>query len=187
MNNHTQKINYIFIRAALFLSCFFVSSCENDVRQLQQWNEKVVMVEEGKQIVAYLSNGGTMRAKLTAPLMLRYQADTIYVEFPKKLHVDFYNDSAKVESRLNALYGKYFETLNKVYLRDSVIVYNVKGDTMRTSELWWNQQTQKFYNDKPTRIDTKTQHLFGAHGIEAAQDFSNIILLQPSGTVQMKE
>lgn len=179
--------NIFFKIAAFIFCCFFIVACENDVKQLQEWNKKVVMVEEGKNIVAYLSNEGKMRAKLTSPLMLRYQADTIYAEFPKSLHVDFFNDSTKVESQLNALYGKYFETLNKVYLRDSVIVFNIKGDTMRCPELWWDQQTQKFYNDKPTYIDTRTDHLFGAFGIEASQDFSTIILRQPTGTIQMKE
>ncbi|MDP9229626.1 MAG: LPS export ABC transporter periplasmic protein LptC [Bacteroidota bacterium] len=154
---------------------------------LQDWNEKKIMVEEAKNIVTYLSQQGHMKAKLTSPLMLRYLADTIYAEFPKTLHVDFYDDSTKIESQLNAEYGKYFESLNKVYLRDSVIVYNIKGDTLRCPELWWDEQQQKFYNDKPTKIDTKTEHLYGKNGIEANQDFSIIILNQPTGTVQIKD
>lgn len=177
------------IKAALFflMGCFFLWSCENDVKEVQDWNQKVEMIETGKQITAYMSTEGTVRAKLTAPLMLRYQADTLYAEFPKSLHVDFYDVTKKVESQLNALYGKYFESMNKVYLRDSVIVFNINGDTLRTSELWWDQQTQLFYNDKPTRIDTKTQHLVGEHGIEASQDFSKIILKQPYGTLEVEE
>lgn len=167
--------------------CFLFCACENDVAQLQDLNSKKVMVETGKNINALLSTGGQVRAKLTAPLMQRYQSDTLYAEFPKSLHVDFYDNTNKVESQLNALYGKYFESLDKVYLRDSVIVFNIKGDTLRTSELWWDQQTQKFYNDKPTRIDTKTHHLYGAYGIEASQDFSTIILKQPTGTVEVEE
>ena len=174
--------------ATLFvMGCFFLCSCENDVAQVNDWNQKVEMVESGKQIVAYMSTDGTVRAKLTAPVMFRHQADTLYAEFPNSLHVDFYNDSSKVESQLDALYGKYFESLNKVYLRDSVRVFNINGDTLRTSELWWDQQTQLFYNDKPTRIDTKTQHLVGQHGIEASQDFTKIILKQPSGTLEVEE
>ncbi|MBA2500675.1 MAG: LPS export ABC transporter periplasmic protein LptC [Chitinophagaceae bacterium] len=169
------------------ISCFFLWACENDVTQVQNWNQKVEMVETGKQILAYLSTEGKVRAKLTAPLLLRYQTDTLYSEFPNSLHVDFYDDSTKVESQLDALYGIYYESFNKVYLRDSVMVFNTNGDTLRTSELWWDQQTQKFYNDKPTRIDTKTQHLYGAHGIEASQDFSQIILNQPSGTIEVEE
>ena len=31
--------------------------------------------------------------------------------FPNTLHVDFYNDSTKIETWLDSKYGKYFEKL----------------------------------------------------------------------------
>lgn len=128
--------------------------------------------EEGIQIVSYLSEKGVVKGKLTAPYMLRYQqADTPYTEFPRSLHVDFYNDSLIIESRVDALYGKYLPNQEKVFLRDSVVVKNIlKGDTLHCNELWWDQHTQRFYTDKPVRIYTKTQTLFGT-GMEADQNF----------------
>ncbi|MGI8636113.1 MAG: LPS export ABC transporter periplasmic protein LptC, partial [Segetibacter sp.] len=102
--------------AAIITGCFFVWSCENDIREVQDLNKKAISVEEGKQIESYLSENGKIKAKLTAPLMLRYQKDTPKVEFPKSLHVDFYNDSTKVESQLSAKYGRYMENENKVFL-----------------------------------------------------------------------
>src|SRR5262245_48320535 len=114
-----------FYIAALLTSCFFVS-CENDEKQIKELTENVIEVEEAKNVESYMSQDGKVKAKLTAPLMFRVMKDTQYVEFPNTLHVDFYNDSTKIESWLDSKYGKYFETLNKVYLRDSVIVINVK-------------------------------------------------------------
>ena len=70
------------IIAAILFGCFFVWSCENDIREVQNLNQKTISVEEGKQIESYLSEGGKVKAKLTAPLMLRYQKDTPKVEFP---------------------------------------------------------------------------------------------------------
>jgi hypothetical protein len=70
-----------------------------------------------------------MKAKLTAPLMYRYQRDTVFTEFPNTLHVDFYDDSVRIESWLTANYGIYYDNLNKVFLRDSVTVINNEGDT----------------------------------------------------------
>ena len=123
----------------LCFALFLFSGCENDPKDIDNWTKRVDMIEEAKNIESYLSQGGTLRAKLISPLMYRYQKDTIYTEFPKTLHVDFYDDSMRVESRLTALYGKYMENLNKVYLRDSVTVINVEGDTLRCPELWWDQ------------------------------------------------
>src|SRR5579875_2391660 len=117
-----QRLKHILKQAAIIIcGCLFVWGCENDEKALKEWNEKKVMVEEAQDITTLYSVHGKIKARLTAPLMLRYNTDTIYTEFPKSLHVNFYNDSTKVESQLHALYGKYYESQNKVFLRDSVI------------------------------------------------------------------
>ena len=145
------------------------------------------MIEEAKTIESYLSQQGVMKAKLKAPLMLRVMADTLYVEFPKTLHVDFYNDSIKIESWLDAQYGKYFEALNKVYLRDSVIVINTNGDTLTTPDLWWDQNTKMFYTDKVAQFHTKDKQIAGGKGLEATQDLRSVIFKEPTGTLQVSE
>jgi len=137
----------------LFLVPLFISSCENDPKVIENWTKKAELREEAKTVESYLSQSGVMKAKLTAPLMYRYQRDTIYTEFPNTLQVDFYDDSVRVESWLTANYGIYYDNLNKVFLRDSVMVINKEGDTLRTPELWWDQNMQKFYTDKPARLD----------------------------------
>jgi hypothetical protein len=47
-------------------------------------------VEEGKNIESYMSQGGKMKAKLTAPIMLRYMLDTPKVEFTKSYACRFF-------------------------------------------------------------------------------------------------
>src|SRR5687767_4764896 len=131
------------ILAAYLISCFFVFSCENDMTVVKNLGKKKIGVEEAKNIESFLSQGGKVKAKLTAPLMLRYQLDTVKVEFPKSLHVNFFDDSLRIESQLNAKYGRYLENENKVFLRDSVVVYNVTGDTMHAKELYWDQREQR--------------------------------------------
>ncbi len=115
--------------------------------------------------------------------MLRYNVDTAFTEFPRTLQVDFFDTSGKVESRLNAMYGKYFETRSKVYLRDSVVVFNVKGDTLKTSELWWDQNTRKFYTDKFVRLKSNDKTISASKGLEASQDLSRYVFFNPTGTL----
>jgi LPS export ABC transporter protein LptC len=159
-------------------------SCENNVKDLPSASKRKAVPEEGSQIESYLSEGAKVKGKLVAPYMLRHQqADTPYVEFPRSLHVDFYNDSMVIESKLDALYGKYFQSQSKVFLRDSVVVKNVlKGDTLHCRELWWDQNTQKFYTDKPVQIYTKDKILFGT-GLEADQSFRWYTIKKISGSV----
>lgn len=177
----------IFTWAAILCSCLFVLGCENDERMINAWTGKKMMVEEVRDVKSFFSQGGTLKATLTSPLMLRYQADTVYVEFPKTLHVDFYDSLGKRESWLDAHYGKYIESFNKVLLRDSVKVINIKGDTLTTPELWWDQNQGKFYTDSVVRIATKDRRIVGGKGMEAAQDISWYIIKKPTGSLLVPE
>ena len=165
----------------------FDFSCTNDIKDIPTIGKKQISIEEGKQIESYYSVDAKVKAKLTAPYLLRHITDSVYVEFPKTLHVDFYNDTMKIESKLDALYGKYREFEHKVFLRDSVVVQNVlKGDTLHCDELWWDQNTQKFYTDKKVRINTKDKIIFGT-GLEAAQNFSWYVINRVTGTIMTSD
>lgn len=174
INSCTHTKYYL---AAILTGCFFMYACENDVNEVRELGRKKPGIEEGKFIDSYLSMDGKMRAHLTAPLMLRYQGDSARkAEFPKSLHVDFYNDSTKIESQLNARYGRYLESENKVFLRDSVVVFNIKGDTLFCEELWWDQNLQKFYTDKRVIMSRNYRRtlVIGQNGMSAKQDLSDI-------------
>ena len=171
----------------LFLVSLLLSSCENDPGEIELWTKKTDLKEEAKTVESYLSQSGVMKAKLTAPLMYRYQRDTVYTEFPKTLYVEFYDDSVRVDSRLTANYGIYYDNLNKVFLRDSVTVINSEGDTLRTPELWWDQNAGKFYTDKPARIDGIDKHIYCKDGIDAPQDLRGFTCHFPSGPFNVKE
>ena len=181
------QLKIIFIPATFILSCFLFTACENSEEQIKALTEKKIMVEEGKNIESYLSQEGKVKAKLTAPLMLRYDADTIYVLFPNTLHVDFYDDSTKIETRLDSKHGKYFENLNKVYLWDSVVVINRNGDTLKSADLWWDQNSKLFYTDKYAEYRTKDRQIFPYQGLEATQDFSRITFKKPIGNVLVSD
>ena len=168
---------------AALAGCFLLLSCENDEKLVDALTRKQTMVDVAIDVVSYYSQGGKVKAKLTAPLMRNYQVDTPYIEFPQTLHVDFYNDSTmQIESQLDARYGKYRENEKRVFLKDSVQVFNIKGDTLRCMELWWDQQKGQFYTDKPARIYRKDRTvIYGEDGLTAKQDFSEVTVHRGSG------
>lgn len=159
--------------AAFFGSCFFLMACENDATVVDNLFKKKVAVEEAFTVESYFSQGGELRAKLKAPYMIRSVADSPYVEFPKTLHVDFYDSSLTIESYLDAHYAKQVEYDRKILIRDSVVVINKKnGDTLITDELWWNQDSQEFTTTKMVKIYQKTGFTIGNNGMRAKQDLS---------------
>jgi LPS export ABC transporter protein LptC len=169
--------------AALLLSCLFVYSCENDIKDVDALMKRQKGVEEAFDITSYLSQEGVMKARLRSPYMLRHQSDSAYIEFPRTMHVDFYDDSTRIESILDAKYARYRGYEDKVFLRDSVVVINLtKGDTLKTDELWWDQNTQEFYTDKPVEIHQPDKTVYGK-GLRAAQDFSWYDIFNITGVV----
>ena len=177
----------LLFQALLLFSCFFIYGCENDEKMIDDWSKKKLMIEEGKNIESYLSQESKVKAKLTAPLMLRYESDTIVIEFPRTLHIDFYDDSTKIESWVDSKHGKYFESLDKAYLWDSVVVINVNGDTLKSSDLWWDQNTKLFYTNKYAEYRTKDKQIFPSKGLEVTQDFKRITFKQPTGIVHVSD
>ena len=185
MAGFLQNISRLF-QGHIFLpvSILFLSSCGNSDAALNEYNNKSLGIEEIKNADINYTLGGKAKAKLLSPLMLRVQESNPYVEFPKTLHVDFFNEAGQVDSRLDALYGKYFEQESKVFLKDSVRVINIKGDTLYCDELWWdrNRTGNEFYTDKPVQIRTKMQLIFGV-GMEARQDFKNWVIKNVTNSV----
>jgi len=181
-------INNIHIKiiAALLTGCFFLCSCENDENEIKNFSTKIIGKEEGKEVTVKYSINGKQKAVLTAPLMYRVQDTIPYVEFPNRIHVNFYDAQDSIESKLDARYAKYKESQNRIFLRDSVTVINVKGDTLYCDELYWdrNRSGAEFYTDKPVRIRTRT-HTINGIGMEAKQDFKEWHIIESTGFIKV--
>jgi LPS export ABC transporter protein LptC len=165
---------------AIISSCFFMASCENNVNEVRNLGKKNGGVDIGKDVAIYMSSGGKMSAKIMGPIMNRYLQDSSkMVEFPNNIFVDFYKDSAKVDSKLRANYANYKETENKIFLQGNVVVFNLQGDTLWCQEMFWDQETGKFHTDKDVIVKQHNPQVktFGK-GFEANQDLTDIRIFQ---------
>ena len=170
--------------SSVFITVFFYS-CENDRKAVDALTRNVVLKDVAINVQTLFSQNGKMKAHLTAPLMIKAPAlDSPYVEFPKNLHVDFYNDSMEIETFLDCKYAKYFETLGKVYLRDSVIVITMQGDTLKTPDMWWDQNQKIFYTDKYAEYYSISKTIYGGKGLRATQDLRSVQFKYPTGTIK---
>lgn len=186
----SEKYRSFFYAAAFIMSCCFISACENDQEAINVWTKDKIMKEEATGVEGYISSEGKMKAKLKAPFMIRAVGsapDTPYIEFPRTMHVDFYNDSTQMETWLDCKYGKYFETLKKVYLKDSVVVITVKGDTLRCHDLWWDQNKEIFYTDSVATYRSPGNDITGGKGMEATQDLKTVKFKYPLGSFKVSD
>lgn len=162
----------------ILAGCFFLTACENDINEVKALGDHGLNTEEATDVESYLSIGGKVKAKLNAPLMISSEKDTTSMSFPKSLHVVFYDDSTGLAtSYVFAKYGIYYKALNKVMLKDSVIAYTINGDTLTTSILWWDQNTQEIYSDQPSLLKQTNPYskIPGQNGFRAKQDFSEFV------------
>lgn len=182
VNMSKFNLHNIFLKAAILSGCFFVCSCENSMQEVRDLGKRKTGKDVAVNVESYMSQAAVVKAKLTSPLMTRTEIDTPIVEFPNTLRVTFYDDSTKPESFLFAKYGRYLERQGKVLLKDSVVVFNIKGDTLLTNELWWDRNQEKFYTDKHVLIkQPDDQQFVGENGMEADQSFKKWTLFNGSG------
>ncbi|MES2430406.1 MAG: LPS export ABC transporter periplasmic protein LptC [Bacteroidota bacterium] len=176
----------IKIITALAISCIFFYGCENYKPKKGKISANKTGVEEAKNVRINYSIAGDRKAILTGPLMYRVQDTTSYIEFPNTIHVDFFDANEAIESKLDARYAKYKDNQNIVFLKDSVRVINIKGDTLYCDELYWDRTrtNTEFYTDKPVKIRTRT-HLINGIGMDARQDFKEWHIVQSTGFVKI--
>ncbi len=163
------------MRSRIWLICIalIITSCRNEMEDIHALVTKTVMQEDVAHDVTILySEDGQVKARLYSIEFIRNEMSRPpYTDMKKGLKVEFFNDSMLIESTLTARYARYYEQQGNVLIRDSVVVINKKGDMLKTEELIWNQDIQKFYTEKPVAITTATQTMWG-DGLEANQDFS---------------
>ncbi len=176
----------ISFKAVVLYGCFFMLSCKNDYKQVQEMGVKKMAMDEAINVESYLSNDGKVKARLTAPLMTITQTDSPRTEFPHTLRVDFYDTTTKVETKLFAKYGLYFQSKKMMFLKDSVIVYNVKGDTLRSEELWWDQNREVIYTDVPVHIRKPDEKLDGT-GFIADQNLKKWTIYNAKGPINVAD
>ncbi|MFM7710750.1 MAG: LPS export ABC transporter periplasmic protein LptC [Ferruginibacter sp.] len=185
---HTTKGALFSVVMSVFATAILLMSCENDEERIKQlFAEKKIGIEEAHDVKIIYTIGGLTRSVLKAPLMLNVQEVQPYVEFPKTIHADFYNVEGRVESTLDAGYGKYRQYQSTIFLKDSVVVINIeRGDTLYCEELYWdrNRTGFEFFTEKPVRVRTKTEYINGT-GMESSQDFKNWHIKEVTGRISV--
>lgn len=182
-------MQHLFLVRFFFWTCMMtgILSCETDIATVNKLTGQYeASSETGKDIEVIYSNQGIVKAKLTAPVMLRYRTKEPYTELPDGLKILFYDVQGQVESQLTAGYGVSYEKSDEMMVKNNVEAISVKGDKLNTEELTWNQKTQKISSDKFVKITTRDEIIFG-DGFESNQDLTNYKIKKIRGTIRLKE
>lgn len=186
---NSRLIQPLYARLAIaVLGMVLFTSCKNDPKEINELvSKQAIQEDKAEDVTIIYSEQGKSRIRMFATEFIRNEiAKPPFVDMRKGLKVEFFDDSMNIESTLTAMYARWYEGKGNVLIRDSVVVINKKGETLRTEELIWNQDVRKFYTEKFVRINTPDQVMYG-DGLEANEDFSWYRIKNPKGTVRVNK
>jgi len=167
---------------------FAVLSCKNnpdEIRALTGQRNK--QEDHAEDVTIIYSKEGKVNMRAFAHDFIKNEtARRPYIDMNNNLKVEFYNDSGIVQDVLTADSSRYYEAQGDMIIWDSVQIITKKGEKLNTDELIWNAAIQKFFTEKPVRITTATEILYG-NGMEANSDFTWYKITHPKGTVQVSK
>jgi LPS export ABC transporter protein LptC len=177
---------YLFF---LLLTIQYLASCNKmeTSKYRSKKNDTLATKEIAENVVIEYTDSGLLKAKIKSPLLVAVkQVRQPYVEMPKGVQGEFYNDAGKVESYLISEYGISYQNKKRVVVRRNVRVMNIKCEKLETEELTWDQEKGRIFTDKFVKITTPDQIITG-EGMESNQSFTDWEILNVNGTINRKK
>jgi LPS export ABC transporter protein LptC len=174
--------NNMQTRALLFLSMLAFACGSAEVKEVQEYKGPLREVEN---MELFYSESSVVKVKMRAPIVYEFlNGDR---EFPKGIHIEFYDAFGKLESTLDANHAYYFKEENKWRGRGDVVVKNVlKKEQLNTEELFWKPAEHKIFTDKFVTIRQQGDVIYG-EGMEANEDLSDFEITRVTGDFEVKE
>lgn len=178
------------IPVLLGVTLFF--SCGREIEKVGKIeNPDTIPAIRATDVETIYSDSAVVRLKINAPELKDFpEADSLdpKLEFPKGLIATFYNKSGRIESTLTADYAIYHSKTKIFEAKNNVVVKNLTEDQeLRTSELWWNETSEKIWSDKTVTITTADGTTTGEGGFKADQNFREYQIIKSRGQMKVKE
>tara|TARA_B100002051_G_C16738597_1_gene642848 strand:- start:461 stop:979 length:519 start_codon:yes stop_codon:yes gene_type:complete len=170
------------LRILIILILFSCSN--NETQKIQQEYEGPII--EIKDLNTFFSDSAEVRFKLKSEL---YQVFTSGEEiYPNGLKMDIYSkNSDSISAIFSANYVIKYEDKNYYKATGDVLLYNINtNDELRTEELFWYPNDEKFISEKFVTIKTGSE-VHSGEGMVSNQDFSDYEILKPSGVIELDE
>lgn len=171
----------------LVLLVLMTAACENDIEKVKLLTSQAVLpVESATGVEIIYSDSARLKAKIMAPELNRFSGTNNYIELPKGVKLEFYDQQMHITSTMTADHAIRKEREMIVEARRNVVVVNEKNEKLNTEHLVWNERTKKIYSEEFVKITTPDEIIYG-NGFEADQDFSRYKIKNIKGTITVKK
>ena len=162
---------------------FVVYSCKGKLSEVESKNIAETPVQTVDDMFIIQTNNGKIQMRAEAPLMERYENDSLSYElFPKGFHVYGYTDEENLETEIiadNAKHLQYKDGRETWSAFGNVVVKNlINQETMETDTLYWDQENEKIYTHCYVRMYSPDGFAQG-YGMESDQRARDTELFNP--------
>ena len=116
-----------------------------------------------------------------APLFNTYRTDSTYMDYPEGITAISFTENGQQQAILTAKYACNINNSTYKASNNVVIVDIIKGDTLETEEIIWDQHQRKIYSNvlvKQTKADGSVNY---GDGFEADERFTKYTIFHPHG------
>lgn len=148
----------VFLIVAVML--FFNTSCQNQDETAGGIieNRDSIPILKSIGVSTLISDSGVVRYKIISEDWFVYdKKDPPYWSFEKGLFIEKFDEEYHVEAFISCDTAYYYDTKKLWELRGRVFVKNLKGETFKTSLLYWDQSIHEIYSDRYMEIRGETE------------------------------
>lgn len=134
-----------------------------------------------------ISDSGVIRYKIISEDWFIYdRKDPPYYSFEKGLFLEKFDENYHVDAFINCDTAYYYNIKRLWELRGRVCVKNLKGETFKTSLLYWDMNQHEIYSPAYMVIDGIEQDLDG-YNFKSNESMTDYIIHSSSGAFPMGE
>lgn len=185
------SITHTFIIAAVLSTAALLSlqSCDDNdkekgpdigVRDSLPWLKSV-------GVSTLISDSGIIRYKMISEDWYMYdKTDPTYWSFEKGLFIERFNESYQVDAYISCDTAYFYDKKELWELRGRVLVKNLKGETFKTSLLYWDTRAHRIYSERYMEIDGETRKLSG-YNFSSNEQMTDYIIHQSKGQFPLED
>ncbi len=186
LNSFLEKLLYL-LPAALAAGMLF-SCTSNTIEEVLEFNKSGIEPLRTTLGVTYMfTDSGKVKNELQSGKVEQFQvADSLYSLLSLGFSLTFYTENQEVDGVLTAKNGFIKGDNSLMIARDSVVFVNNIGETLRTEELIWIQDSAQVFTDKFVTIEQADGVIYGK-GMVSDQNFTNYRIKEVTGELYLKE
>lgn len=175
------------LRERAFLLLLLLSACKNDLDSVAAVDLHADGPDRTSTGVEYFySDSAIVRNRLRAARVEEYMTKPERTELSGGIELVFFTVNGAEGSKLTAQRGTIRSAERLMRVAGDVVFVNTKGETLRTEELHWVQDSAIIRTDKPVTIERRQDVVHG-QGMRAAEDFSRYEITRITGVVAVQK